>query len=66
MTVPPETPNGRTLRLRGQGMPRLRRPAERGDLYVRCDALLPTGLSDEERRLFRRLEELRRPSAQAA
>jgi curved DNA-binding protein len=66
VTVPPETPNGRTLRLRGQGMPRLRRPGERGDLYVRCEALLPSGLSEEERRLFRRLAELRGRASRAA
>lgn len=64
--VPAETPNGRTLRLRGQGMPRLRRATERGDLYVRCEALLPVGLSDEERRLFRRLAELRSTAPRAA
>ena len=66
VTIPAETPNGRTLRLRGQGMPRLRRPQERGDLYVRCEALLPARLTDEERRLFRRLAELRPQPARAA
>ncbi len=66
VTVPPETPNGRTLRLRGQGMPRLRQPSLRGDLYVRCEALLPEHLTEEERELFRRLEQLRRTAARAA
>lgn len=66
ITVPPETPNGRTLRLRGQGMPRLRQPAARGDLYVRCEALLPEHLTEEERELFRRLDQLRRTAARAA
>jgi DnaJ-class molecular chaperone len=66
VSVPPETPNGRTLRLRGQGMPRLRQPQERGDLYVRCEVLLPSGLGEEERRLFRRLAEIRQSSARVA
>jgi len=46
-------------------MPRLRGQGERGDLYVRCEALLPVGLSEEERQLFRRLEELQAPAARA-
>ncbi|HEV2123782.1 MAG TPA: J domain-containing protein, partial [Chloroflexota bacterium] len=66
VTIPPESPNGRTLRLRGQGMPRLRRPGERGDLYVHCEAALPTNLTEEERRLYRQLAGLRQPSARAA
>ncbi len=59
LTVPAETQNGRAFRLRGQGMPKLRDPKERGDLYVRAQVRLPEGLSDEEKDLFRRLEELR-------
>ena len=33
LTVPPETPNGKTIRLRGQGMPQLKDPERHGDLY---------------------------------
>ena len=34
LDIPAETANGRVFRLRGLGMPRLKNPAERGDLYV--------------------------------
>lgn len=59
LTIPPETQGGRRFRLRGQGMPRLG-SQERGDLFVTVEALLPTGLTDDERALFARLKELGR------
>ena len=42
LTVPPETQNGRRFRLRGKGMPRLRQPAEHGDLFATLSVVLPT------------------------
>jgi curved DNA-binding protein len=59
LAIPPETQNGCRFRLSGKGMPRLKRPAERGDLYVTARVRLPTELSDEERTLFERLRALR-------
>jgi DnaJ-class molecular chaperone len=61
LTVPRETQNGRTFRLKGQGMPRLKPKAgeaETGDLLVRVRVVLPTGLSDEATEAARRLVEL--------
>ena len=49
LTVPPETQNGRKFRLRGQGMPLLRNPDQRGDLIVRVEAVLPSNLSTQQR-----------------
>jgi DnaJ-class molecular chaperone len=46
LTIPPGTQNGKTFRLRGQGMPRLR-GGDPGDLLVRLRVVLPTHLSDE-------------------
>ena len=57
LTIPPETQNGQTFRLAGQGMPRLNRPDSRGDLHVTVKAALPKGLTDEERRLFEEIKE---------
>ncbi len=57
LTIPPGTQNGRTFRLRGKGMPRLRQPEQHGDLYARVEARLPTRLTPRQRELF---EELRR------
>jgi DnaJ-class molecular chaperone len=52
LRIPPETPNGKSFRLRGQGMPQLGLPDKRGDLYAEVSVVLPTHLNDEQRRLF--------------
>ena len=52
LRIPPETTNGKSFRLRGQGMPRLGHPDERGDLFAEVSVTLPTRLNDEQRRLF--------------
>lgn len=58
LTIPPGTQPGRTFRLKGQGMPRLKpksgEPAT-GDLLVKVKVILPTDLSDEARQAARRL-----------
>lgn len=59
LTVPPGSQPGQTIRLKGRGMPRLRKPADHGDLYVRLKVNLPQDLSDEERQLFSQLAALR-------
>jgi curved DNA-binding protein len=59
LNVPPATQNGRKFRISGQGMPRLRAPETRGDLYVRLEAQLPSKISDRERELIEQLRELR-------
>jgi len=52
LRIPPETPNGKSFRLRGQGMPQLGQPDKRGDLYAEVSVVLPTHLNDEQQRLF--------------
>lgn len=59
LTVPPETPNGKTIRLRGQGMPQLKNPARHGDLYAEVDLQIPRNLTEQEKELFRQLAGLR-------
>jgi curved DNA-binding protein len=46
LTLPAGTQNGKSFRLTGQGMPRLK-GGDPGDLYVRVRVILPTHLSDE-------------------
>ena len=58
LRIPPETQNGRKIRLAGQGMPHLSGNG-RGDLYAEVNVVLPTHLSEEEKGLFKRLAELR-------
>ncbi len=52
LRIPPETSNGRAFRLRGQGMPHLGKPEQHGDLFAEVTVVLPTHLTDEQRRLF--------------
>lgn len=59
LKIPPETQSGRTFRLKGQGMPHLKQPDERGDLYVRVMIQIPENLTDEEFALFEELADLR-------
>jgi curved DNA-binding protein len=60
LTIPAGTQNGRTFRLRGLGMPELKNPDQRGDLFVVVEVQLPTSLSDEEKRAFEELRKLRK------
>ena len=59
LKVPAGSQNGKTIRVSGQGMPILRSPEKRGDLYVTLDAQLPLHLSARERELFEELRTLR-------
>jgi DnaJ-class molecular chaperone len=60
LRIPPETQAGRTFRLKGLGMPSLKNPSQRGDLYVKVRVKLPENLSEREKSLFRELANLRR------
>jgi molecular chaperone DnaJ len=60
LTVPAGTQSGRSFRLRGMGMPKLRgRKDERGDLMARARIVAPTNLSDRERELYEELRQIR-------
>ena len=48
LKIPSGTQNGRTFRLKGQGMPPFKGDGA-GDLYVRVRVVLPTDLSDDAR-----------------
>ncbi|MBI4330864.1 MAG: DnaJ domain-containing protein [Chloroflexi bacterium] len=58
LKVPPETQNGKVFRLGGLGMPHLGDSA-RGDLFARVRVVLPQGLTEKEKELFRELRRLR-------
>jgi DnaJ-class molecular chaperone len=58
LRIPPETQNGRTIRLAGQGMPRS--GGGHGDMYVTVNVVLPTKLSDKERECIREIAEHRK------
>ncbi len=58
LKIPPETQNGSSFRLAGQGMPHLGN-SSRGDMFARVNVVLPTKLSEKEKELFKQLNELR-------
>jgi molecular chaperone DnaJ len=57
LTVPPGLTDGRVLRLRGDGMPKLSGQG-RGDLYVTIRVEVPSGLDARTQELVRELERL--------
>ena len=59
LKIPPETQSGRTFRLKGQGMPCLKQPDERGDLYAKVMIHVPENLNEEEIALFEELADIR-------
>lgn len=52
--IPAGSQNGRSLRLAGQGMPHLR-GRDKGNLYVKLNAVLPTTIDAHQRDLFQQL-----------
>ena len=58
LKVPSETQNGRVFRLAGKGMPQLGNN-KYGNMFAKIKVVLPTNLTEEERKLFERLRSLR-------
>jgi molecular chaperone DnaJ len=50
--IKPGTQPGTEIRLRGRGVPHLRRPSTRGDLHVIANVVVPTKLSRHQRELL--------------
>lgn len=59
LTIPAGAQNGQQIRLRGLGMPHMRHPEKRGDLFVVLQVQLPQHLTPEEQALFQQLRALR-------
>lgn len=48
LTIPPRTNASQTFRIRGKGMPYLREPSKRGDMFARVKLVLPDSLTEQE------------------
>jgi molecular chaperone DnaJ len=53
--IRPGTQPGTEIRLRGRGVPHVRRPSVRGDLHVLVNVVVPTRLSKRQRELLEQL-----------
>ena len=58
LTIPAGTENGKTIRLRGLGMPNAKNPSQRGDLLAKVSITLPQNLSSKEKELWQQLRDL--------
>ena len=58
LKIPEGTQNGQVFRLKGYGMPKVGHPQEKGDLYARIEAQLPTEISQAERDHYEALAKL--------
>ena len=56
--INPGTQNGKTIRLKGKGMPINERPEYFGDLYLLLNVQIPEKLSEKQRKIFEELKEI--------
>lgn len=58
LKIPAGAQNGQKFRLRGKGMPRLKKKGEYGDLYAKLEVELPKNITPEQRELFEKLRDI--------
>jgi molecular chaperone DnaJ len=58
MKIPPGTQNGKMLRLKSEGVPYLRTPERRGDLYIKILVEIPVKVNSKARSLLKELGSL--------
>jgi DnaJ-class molecular chaperone len=59
LKLPAGTQSGQRFRLRGHGLPNVGKPDERGDLYASVEVEIPKSLSEDERKHYEALKELK-------
>jgi curved DNA-binding protein len=59
LTVKPETQPGTRIRLKGKGFPVYKKENEYGDLYITYEVVLPSNLTEEQKKLFTELSKLK-------
>lgn len=58
LKIPPGTQNGQVFRLKGQGMPAVGKPDDRGDLFAAVDVQVPRHLTPDQRKHYEALARL--------
>ena len=59
LTIPAGTDSGKTFRLKGLGMPALKKGGEAGNLYAVAEVHIPAHLTDAEKEKFREIRNMR-------
>lgn len=59
LKVKPETQNGTKVKLKGKGFPVYKKEGEFGDLFITYQINIPTGITENERKLFEELSKMR-------
>jgi DnaJ-class molecular chaperone len=62
LTIPAGTQPEQVFRVAGRGMPMLKSPEQRGDLFVKVKLTLPRRLSEEQKTLLQKAAQLQKPS----
>ena len=57
ITIPPGTQNGKLLRIKGKGMPVYDHPDQHGDLLLEIQVNIPENLTEQQKELFRQLQD---------
>lgn len=55
--VKPETQNGTKVKLKGKGLPVYKKENQFGDLYITYEILIPTNLTEKQKKLFEEIRE---------
>lgn len=58
LKIPAGTQNGKTLRIRGEGVPNLSNPSQRGDLWIKVRVQIPEKLNPKTRELLQKIAEI--------
>ncbi|TAD99778.1 MAG: J domain-containing protein [Bacteroidetes bacterium] len=58
-SIPKECEQGKSLRIRGKGMPKYDKPTEFGDMYIEINIEMPKNITPEEAVLLEKLAKLR-------
>ena len=52
------TPSGKVLKIKGQGVPFLREPSHRGDLFARIEIEVPKKIDESQKKLLLEINKL--------
>ena len=65
LTIPPGTQSNELLRIKGKGMPIYNKKGSFGDLIVKVNVELPKQLSEDEKKIFEKLQQLATKKAES-